>query len=388
MMETLRNGAMASNMMQSRAPALGPVLAALLATGLMCGCTAQTRQERVDIPPLAGKEIPALASDDLLEVSEAMADFLAQNVPRTMNLGKRAWTLAYMANDRYLLRFNYDPSLTLPPAETFRRRTGNCLSFSLMLVAMARHVGVAAHFEEAVLEPEYSSINDTFVNSRHITVSLGQGQQTYLVDVSGAVFEKDLRTRPIADRRAAAQYYNNLGVEALLVEDLPMAWGRFRQALWTDSSVAYLWSNLGVVYKRNGQLDDAEEAYHKALSVDRGEAIALSNLFVIYQQEGRTEEAARLEKRVERHRKRNPYYLAMLASEALRSQHYDDAIDLLQRSIKINSDEYRFHGALAQAQYLAGDYEDALSSLDTARALAPPEEAAELDKLPLDSPPN
>ncbi|NIQ94756.1 MAG: hypothetical protein GWN87_11495, partial [Desulfuromonadales bacterium] len=47
-----------------------------------------------------------------------------------------------------------------------------------------------------------------------------------------------------------AQYYNNLGVEALLASDLPVAWARFRQALRTDSDLAYLWSNLGVVYNR------------------------------------------------------------------------------------------------------------------------------------------
>ncbi|NIQ94757.1 MAG: tetratricopeptide repeat protein, partial [Desulfuromonadales bacterium] len=84
----------------------------------------------------------------------------------------------------------------------------------------------------------------------------------------------------------------------------------------------------------------------------------------------------------------NPYYLALLADEALRSEHYDDAIALLRRSIKINSEEYRFHSALAQAQYLAGDHEKALSSLDTARALAPPAAAAELESLPLNALPD
>ena len=40
------------------------------------------------------------------------------------------------------------------------------------------------------------------------------------------------------------------------------------------------------------------------------------------------------------------------------------AIELLRRSIRINEEEYRFHGALAQAQYLAGNREEALNSLD------------------------
>ena len=95
------------------------------------------------------------------------------------------------------------------------------------------------------------------------------------------------------------------------------------------------------------------------------------NLFLIYQQEGRWLEAARLEPKVDRHRRRNPYYLAVLANEAMASREYNEAISLLKRSIRLNSEEYRFHGALAEAQYLAGDHEQAIDSLDTAKSLAP-----------------
>lgn len=379
---------MASISMHSRAPALAPLLATSLATGLMCACSMAPKHTPTDLPPLVRHNVPEIEIADLEAVSEEMQDFLAGYLPRTMNMGKKAWTLAYLGADPHVLEFKYDPSLTLPPAETFRRRTGNCLSFSLMLVAMAKHVGVPARFEEAILEPEYRSVNDTFVNSRHITVLLGHGQHSYLVDVSGEVFRDNARTQQIRDRAAAAQYYNNLGVEALLENDLPLAWAHFRQALSTDPGQAFLWSNLGVVYNRNGQVNDAEWAYETALSVNRRESIAVNNLYVIYQQQGRQDEAARLEDRVQRHRMRNPYYLALLATEALQSQQYDDAIQLLRRSIRINDAEYRFHGALAQAQYLAGEYEEALSSLDTARALAPPAVAAEFETLPLNALPD
>ena len=369
--------------MHIRAHALTPRLAALLATGLMCACAVAPVHAPPDLPPLGSHNVPDIEIAELSAVSEEMQDFLANYVPRSMNIGKRAWTLAYLGADPHILGFRYNPSLTLTPAETFRQRTGNCLSFSLMLVAMARHVGVPARFEEAVLEPEYRTVNDTFINSRHITVLLGHGPHTYLVDVSGEVFGDDVRTRRIHDRDAAAQYYNNLGVDALLENDLPLAWAHFRQALETDPRQAFLWSNLGVVYNRSGQVNDAEWAYQTALSVDRRESIAANNLYVIYQQQGRPDEAARLEDRVRRHRMRNPYYLALLATEALQSEQYDDAIQLLRRSIKINGAEYRFHGALAQAHYLAGEHEEALSSLDMARSLAPPAAAAELESLPL-----
>ncbi len=381
---------MALSTPQSRASRLAPrvraaSLTAFLAAAFLCACATTPAPHSVDLPPLENRQIANLPMDRLDEVSPEMADFLDQHVANNAYFNKRAWSLAYLAVDRYVMGFQYDPEITLPPAETFRRRTGNCLSFALMLVAMARHVGVPARFEESVLEPEYRAVNDTYVNSRHITVVLGQGKHTYVVDVSGQVYDKKIRTRKISDRRAAAQYYNNLGVDALLADKPAEAWTRFSQALETEPRLAYVWSNLGVLYNRNGQPGDAEWTYETALKIDRRESIALNNLHVIYLQTGRHEEAAGLEDRVERHRMRNPYYLATLATEALYSQHYDDAIRLLRRSIRLNADEYRFHGALAQAQYLAGDHEEALASLETAKSLAPDAEATEFESLPLES---
>lgn len=374
---------MIKNVTRCRVPALANYLAAMLATGLLCACSSAPKHTSQDFPPLSGHASPVFPEDDLAEVSADMRDFLEAHLPAGLNAQQRTWTLGYIMTDPYILSFRYNPAMTLSPAETFSRRTGNCLSYSLMLVAMARHAGVPARFQEVVMEPEYDSVNDTFVNSRHINVVLGQGHETYIIDVSGRVPEDAVRTRRLSDREAYAQYYNNLGVEALLENELPVAWARFRQALETESGLAYLWSNLGVVYNRNGQVYAAELAYRTALEVDRRESIAVNNLYVIYLQEGRTDEASRLEERVERHRKRNPYYLAKLATEALASRQYDEAIDLLRRSISINNEEYRFHGALAQAQFLAGKREEALSSLDLARSLAPPGAAAELESLPL-----
>ena len=381
MIQAQGNGAMASISAKSRVSALALKLATLLVTALLCACAGPKIREAGDIPQFVGQAVPEFEMENLRHVSPEMQAFLDRHIPPGTPKQQRAWKLAVALTDPYILGFKYDSSLTLPPDETFRQRRGNCLSFSLMLVAMARQAKVAAQFQEVILKPEYNSINDTFVNSRHINVLLGRGNYSYLLDVSGRLLDEQLRTRKIDAPEAAAQYYNNLGVDALLENDLPAAWARFNQALTMDSSLAYLWSNLGVVLNRNGQVADAERVYRTALEVNSREAIAAANLYVIYEQEGRYSEAAQLQSQVERHRKRNPYYLAQLAGEALDRQAYDEAIDLLKRSIKIDDQEYRFHGELARAQYLAGDYDKALSSLDTARSLAPPEAIAELESI-------
>ena len=70
--------------------------------------------------------------------------------------------------DPILLDFDYEPSLTLTAADTFNHRTGNCLSFTAMFIAMAREAGLKAWFQEVKLPPEWSSVNDTFLVSMHV----------------------------------------------------------------------------------------------------------------------------------------------------------------------------------------------------------------------------
>ena len=52
-------------------------------------------------------------------------------------------------------------------------------------------------------------------------------------------------------------------------------------------------------------------------------------------------------------------------------ERWADAIDLLNHAIRLESNEYRFHYALAQALYSSGHPEVARTSLERARDLAP-----------------
>jgi Flp pilus assembly protein TadD len=90
----------------------------------------------------------------------------------------------------------------------------------------------------------------------------------------------------------------------------------------------------------------------------------------LYTEEGNIEAAAAIQRKVEWNRRNNPYYLHHLAEVATEEQRWADAIDLLNRAIRLEAREYRFHYALARAQHYAGNAEVARSSLERARELA------------------
>jgi tetratricopeptide (TPR) repeat protein len=274
--------------------------------------------------------------------------------------------------------------MTLTADAAFRQRRGNCLSFSAMFVALARDAGLDAHFQEVIVPPNWSAINDTVLVSKHVNAVVSEYGRTYTLDVSRRKTSPNEVTRPLSDREARAQYFNNLGADALVREDLGLAYANFARALAIEPGLAYIWSNVGVVLRRNEQTADAIFAYRTALRYDPDHAVALNNLHSIYTEEGNFEAAAELARRVEHNRRKNPYYLLYLAEVATEEQRWSDAIELLGKAIRIDDGEYRFYYALAQAQYHAGLVDVARASLQRARALAPADLPEPLVPLPDD----
>jgi tetratricopeptide (TPR) repeat protein len=356
--------------------ALGAALAGAVAL-VIGACGSSPPLTAPDVPPLLGQPRHEIADVDLLTMTPGMRDFVDAHAKSQLSRkagehGNSAWRLAYAALDPYLLDFDYDPLVTLPADRAFEERRGNCLTFSSMFIAMARDAGLEAWFQEVVVPPKWTSVNETLLISKHVNAVVQDRNRAYTIDVSRRKTEALERTRRLNDREAKAQYYNNLGADALISGDLSLAHAYFSKAIATDPSVAYVWSNLGVTLRRNEQTADAVMAYRTALRYEPNQAVALNNLYAIYEEDGDLDAAREMKRRVERNRQRNPYYLNYLAETAIEERRFEDAITLANRAIDIDDREYRFHFTLAQSQYLAGRTRVAQASLDRARELAPP----------------
>jgi tetratricopeptide (TPR) repeat protein len=362
-------------MIEQMRTSCGGRLAGLLAGLFLAACLAACAAAPpwvAPIPALAGHEPVEIPDVDLLRVTPEMREFTERYAKKGEDNMGRAWMLAYASLDPFLLDFEYDPMVTLPADEAFRTGRGNCLTFSAMFVAMAREAGLHAWFQEVILPPEWSAVNETLLVSKHVNAVLIEWGSRYVIDVSRRKTTPLETTRRMSDEEALAQYYNNLGAEALVRDDLARAHAFFSKALEARPGLAYVWSNLGVVFRRNGQISDAIHAYRAATELDPAQGVALNNLHMLYTEEGDLEAAAEIAKQVEKNRRNNPYYLLYLAEVASEERRWPDAIDLLNRAIRMEANEYRFHYALAQAQYLAGNTEQARLSLERARDLAPP----------------
>jgi len=308
---------------------------------------------------------------DPLEITAEMKSFLQDHVdPRGSSKGRLEDLVASLFRGDGLA-FNYE-TVTRTASETFARKGGDCLSFSNLIVAMARELGYKAVFQEVLVMPVWSRRGRLVTLSRHINVVVSDGASAYLLDLQPQVQRIEIASRIISDKRARAHFYNNKGMEYLAEYQLPNARAFFEAAVKLDSDAAFAWINLGVVLAELGDADQAESAYKRALrtGVDTDRAVAMYNLSKLYEASGRFDDEAKYMEQVTRFREQNPYYHFSLGQEAFQSGDYAGAIDHFKAAIKRKSDEGMFHFSLAEAYLQLGQTSTAIEHLKKAVDLA------------------
>ena len=339
----------------------------------MISACATVQTERITPPPLLNAGPLVQVEDvDVLEVSPEMEAFLERYILKYGNSRTKLDLLVRSVMVSGNLGFEYDENRTMTASEAFRTRSGNCVAYSNMIIALARRAGLDARYQEVFLRPVWSDhLEETVLLVKHVNVVVKSGYTSWTVDVSGVEIHPTDRRRLVDDSYAKALYLNNIAVESLLKNDLPTAYAYILKAIEASSEVTDPWVNLGVVYGRNDQLDDAEMAFQQALRIDPNEFSAMSNLYEVYLEQGKIEQAVELESRVERYRRNNPYYLLRLSDEALELGQYEESISLLKKAIRKKENDHKLYFALAKTQYLSGELTKAEGSLTRARELAP-----------------
>ena len=339
-------------------------VACLAAAGVGCA-TAPWRRERAAVTVeelLAGAPLDAerassglVDEQEVLAVSAPMQDFVKAHVARRADRATRLGQLTSAIVDKRTFGLEYDET-TRTASQTFQDRHGNCLSFSNMFVALARHAGLEVYYQEVDTPPDWSFRDGAFILNRHVNIVVDLGRVgERVVDFNMADFRANYDRRRITDERALAHYDNNMAVERMQSGDAGGALSYLRRAAGHDPAFSPAWTNLGILYARRGHIAHAEAAYLEALKVDGGDLVAMSNLARLYESRGDAERAAVYHSRVRDHRQRNPYYRYLLAREAFQAGDYDAAIGHLDYAVRKNRNEDRFLFLLALSHMKKGN---------------------------------
>lgn len=332
-----------------------------------------TVDEILRAEPLSGDSAPGPIPEpaDIFALSPEMKGFLDRHVnPGATDIFKLQQLIDAIM-DPQVFGLVYDDR-TRTAAATFRERRGNCLSFSIMFVVLAREVELPVEFEEVDIPPDWSLDNDVFVLSRHVNVKINLGSAgVHVVDFNISDFKTTYDVQPINDRRAVAHFYNNLGVEQMQAGNTATAVELLRRAMDADGRrFSPAWTNLGTLYRRGGFGSFAETAYLQALKADKRDLVAMSNLVALYDASDRHDRAEVYRKRVREHRLGNPYYRFRLAQDAFFERDFDTAIEHLKHAIRRQKHNDRFVFLLGLCHLMQGNDAEAKKWFARAEELA------------------
>jgi len=345
----------------------------------LAGCTSQPpAQFAAEAPPgpnalLDGRLFgvgPADAPEDpgLLAVNDDMRAFLAERVPERAS-DSRTVDLILEGILAGGLELEYDNLLTLPASEAFYRRAGNCMSFTNLFLALAREAGVRASYQEVMVPPTWTEGDKAWFYNLHVNVLVDLPGAEQVVDFNIGEYLRAYPRRLISDEAGESRYHNNLGVHYMTHDEPARAFLHFRQALVLQPGAGHAWTNLGTLYRREGELARAEAAFRHAIELDR-EPVAMSNLARLYREQGLPELAANYARQVDRVRSKNPYYQYYRAKRAYDAGAYGSAQRHLERALRTQAQDHRFHHLMAMILTQRRQPELARKFLRQAEALA------------------
>jgi len=278
-----------------------------------------------------------------------------------------------------LLRFLHDPDglamryvddATLTVAEAAQAREANCVTFTLLFLALARDAGLDAGAMRIRRILSWRRDGDTVYLDSHVFARVRIGRRAYAVDFAVEPVLPGEPPEAIDDDRLLGLYWNNLAMDRLADGDPVEAATLLQRALALDPAYPPYLSNAGVIALRVGDPAGAARAYASALAHAPEDAGALFNSVALARRMGDAAHAEALQRRLERVQRRDPLQQVLQGMAREREGHPEEALVHCRRAVRLRDDEPRFHAALARACTAAGDARCADRAWTRAIALA------------------
>lgn len=320
------------------------------------------------VPPA---ELPPPPEKVLAVPEELRKAFRDRVVDARRSPKQRLSRLVEFVFDKNGLGIEYQPDASLTVEEAFQERKVNCLSSTLLVVALAREAGLNAYGQQIDRVLSWGSAGEIVMQSMHANAIIEVEGRRYVVDVdaSEATAATDA-LHPVSDQQLLALYYGNRAMELMVA-------GRQSEATpWIDAALRYapddptLLNNAGVLSLRTGNPAAAEAYFKNAIGQKPELMSALSNLVAFYKNRGDSERAGMWRTRAEKVLRKDPYYQFTLARQFEQAGNYSEAARMYRRAIALNRKEHRFHFGLARIYFTLGDFRGADRELSVAYKLS------------------
>ncbi|MFT4179443.1 MAG: tetratricopeptide repeat protein [Thermomonas sp.] len=319
---------------------------------------------------MAAPAIPP-APETVMAVPPELRAIVQQRViDASVSRQKRLERLAALMFDADGLGIEYEASATHTVAEVFQTRKANCLTFTLLAIALAREVGLEAFPQEIERTLTWDTDDgNVFVQNMHVNAGVVADNRRFTIDVASDQLLTHSPPERISDARLLSHYYNNRAMELMLDGHDADAAAWLDKALQLDAHHASAWNNAGVLAQRSGDRIEAERNMLKALALNPTHSGALANIVAHYQRMGDTRNADAWRKRAEQARRNDPLHQFLLGHLAEKQGDYAVALERYRRAVKLDNNQSLFHLACARLWLRAGDIPQAINAMAQAQKL-------------------
>jgi tetratricopeptide (TPR) repeat protein len=347
------------------------VLPGLLALAALAGCSqyepfdsaAHVKEQYEELlpPDLAGQvEVPFVLSLEVREQVEALLSPTGDEKRRVQEI------VDYIFSG---LDLQYSLLPTRNADETFIARSGNCLSFVNLFVAIARQQRLNPFFVEVEDYQRWNYSDGVVVSRGHIVAGMNVDGELSTFDFLPYRPKAYKDFDPIDDLTAMAHYYNNLGAEALIRGEVATAEPYLTIANRLAPDFEKAMNNLGIVLLRTGQTDEAVALYERGLAIHPDNVPLLNNLARAFQDGGRQEDAMALLDRMEQINQTNPFVFIYRGEIALAAGDEETALEFMRQALRTDSEIPEVHVGLAKVFIARGQLDRAQHHVERALKL-------------------
>ncbi|HTF14548.1 MAG TPA: tetratricopeptide repeat protein [Burkholderiales bacterium] len=275
--------------------------------------------------------------------------------------------------------FPYSGGHSTVAAETWRRKSGDCLSLTVLAYSMAKALDMHVQMQEVRVPVVFDRRGGVEFLNRHVNVLIRGVGQVYLKDGSmrsGNViidFEPQIASQgeglALSDNGILARFYNNIAAEYLAQDELTLAYAHFKAAILADPGYSPSYSNLAQLYKRRGFLQSAEQLLLHAIALNDDADIALRSLHQLLVSQGRESEALKYLEILQARQDKDPYYWLGVGLHHLQEGNYKKAVNALEHAQALTRGFQEVHRYLAIAYWRAGKQPQAENQLSVLASL-------------------
>ncbi|MCU6435002.1 tetratricopeptide repeat protein [Undibacterium sp. Jales W-56] len=301
----------------------------------------------------------------IFAVSDEMRHYLNFNIASELRTKGAQRGLFDALYSKHQLKLEYDAEITRNAADTFKVRSGNCLSLVIMTAAFAKEMGLSLQYQSVAVDETWSRRANLYFSAGHVNLVLGKKRfdtgksydyyQTLTIDFLPPEEVRGQHVRPIEENTIVAMYMNNRAAELLSSGRLDDAYWWAREALVQNPAYLPSYNMLGVIYWRHHNWAEAEQAFNFALEREPDNLLAMANLVQVLQTMGRVDEANKLRVKLDRMQPYPPFYYFDRGIAAMKNNDYSQARDWFAKEVDRAPYYHEFHFWLAVAYFRLDD---------------------------------